>query len=138
MQEKYVPKITPYLETFHAVIINKGLHWMNKLLSGNKNFSRFISRLLIGSHSIPNLHKWVTWWNKINQQKFCWGTSIFSKIKNKSCSPVELNDDVKIISNLNFQRKILFNPDPNKQAVETRSCKKIWEIQLPAIDFQWQ
>ena len=45
-------------------------------------------------------------------------TSLFSKVKNKNYSTVELYNDLKIISNWAFQSKMLFNPDPNKQAVE--------------------
>ena len=51
-------------------------------------------------------------------------TSLFSKVKDKNCSTVELNNDLKIISNWAFQWKMLFNPDPNKQAVEILFSKK--------------
>ena len=40
--------------------------------------------------------------------------SLFSKVKDKNCSIVELNNDLKIISNWAIQWKVLFNPDPNK------------------------
>ena len=51
-------------------------------------------------------------------------TALFSKFKNKNCSTVELSNDLKIISNWCFQWKMLFNPDPNKQAVEIHFSKK--------------
>ena len=51
-------------------------------------------------------------------------TSLFSKVKEKNCSTAELNNDLKIISNWAIQWKMLFNPDPNKQAVEILSQKK--------------
>ena len=49
-------------------------------------------------------------------------TSLFSKVKNYST--VELNNDLEIVSNWTFQWKVLFNPDPNKQAVEILFSKK--------------
>ena len=51
-------------------------------------------------------------------------TALFSKVKDKNCSTVELSNDLKIISNWGFQWKMLFNPDPNKQAVEILFSKK--------------
>ena len=52
-------------------------------------------------------------------------TSLFSKVKDKNCSTVELNNDLKIISNKTIQIwKRLFNPDPNKQAVQILFSKK--------------
>ena len=51
-------------------------------------------------------------------------TSLFSKVKDKNCSTVELNNDLKIISNWAFHWKMLFNPDPNKQAAEILFSKK--------------
>ena len=51
-------------------------------------------------------------------------TSLFSKVKDKNCSTVELNNDLKIISNWAFQWKMLFNADPNKRAVEILFSKR--------------
>ena len=51
-------------------------------------------------------------------------TSLFSKVKDKNCSTVELNNDLKTISNWAIQWKMLFYPDPNKQAVEILFSKK--------------
>ena len=63
-------------------------------------------------------------------------TSLFSKVKDKNCSTVELNNDLKIISNWAFQWKMLFNPDPNKQAVEILFSKKQHEKDnYPPLNF---
>ena len=51
-------------------------------------------------------------------------TSLFSKVKDKNCSTVELNNYLKTISNWAIEWKMLFNPDPNKQAVEILFSKK--------------
>ena len=45
-------------------------------------------------------------------------TSLFSKIENKSYSNFQLNKDLETISKWAFQWKMLFNPDPVKQAIE--------------------
>ena len=45
-------------------------------------------------------------------------TSLFSKIENKSYSNFQLNKDLETISKWGFQWKILFNPDPIKQAIK--------------------
>ena len=51
-------------------------------------------------------------------------TSLFLKVRDKSCSAVELKNDLKIISNRATQWKMLFNHDPNKQAAEILFSKK--------------
>ena len=51
---------------------------------------------------------------KSQSAKFLPDTSLFSKVKDKNCSVVELNNDLKIISSWAIQWKMLFNPDPNK------------------------
>ena len=51
--------------------------------------------------------------------------SLFSKIKDKSFSTAELDNDLKIISNWAIQWKMLLNPDPIKQAVEIIFSKKM-------------
>ena len=67
---------------------------------------------------------------------FAHDTSLFSKVKDKNCSTVELNNDVKIISNWAFQWKMLFNPDPNKQSVEIFFSKKQHEKDnYPPLNF---
>ena len=105
------------------LLITKGcIEWTNFFLE--KYFSWCPSRLRFGSYFIPNLHKWFTWWNKVDLQNFYrWHITVL-KIKDENYSTIELNDDLKIISNWAFQWKMLYNPDPNKQAVETLFSKK--------------
>ena len=63
-------------------------------------------------------------------------TSLVSKVKDKIYSAVvELNNDLKIISNLAIQWKMLFSPDLNRQAVEVIFSKKRKKRQLPTINF---
>ena len=62
-------------------------------------------------------------------------TSLFSKIKDKNCSTVELNNDLKIISDLTLQWKMLFSPDPNKQAVEIIFSRKHEKDNYPPLNF---
>ena len=62
-------------------------------------------------------------------------TSLFSKVKDKNCSTVELNNDLKIISYWAIQWKMLFNPDPNKQAVEILFSKKHEKDNHPPLTF---
>ena len=45
-------------------------------------------------------------------------TSLFSKAINKKKSEIEPNKDLKLISQWAYQWKMLFNPDPTKQATE--------------------
>ena len=61
-------------------------------------------------------------------------TSLFSKVKSKSSSAVELNNDLKIISTWAIQW-MLFNPDPNKQPVEILFTKNREKRQIPTTDF---
>ena len=51
-------------------------------------------------------------------------TSLFSHVSDKSTSQGELNKDFQAISNWVFQRKMQFNPDPNKQTQEVYFSKK--------------
>ena len=62
-------------------------------------------------------------------------TSLFSKIKDKNCSTVELNNDLKIISDLTLQWKMLFSADPNKQAVEIIFSRKHEKDNYPPLNF---
>ena len=63
-------------------------------------------------------------------------TSLVSKVKDKIYSAVvELNNDLKIISNLAIQWKMLFSPDLNRQAVEVIFSKKRKKRQLRTINF---
>ena len=51
-------------------------------------------------------------------------TSLFSEVKDKNCSTVELNNHLKVISTWAIQWKMLFNPDPNKDTVKIPFSKK--------------
>ena len=63
-------------------------------------------------------------------------TSLVSKVKDKIYSAVvELNNDLKIISNLAIQWKMLLSPDLNRQAVEVIFSKKCKKRQLRTINF---
>ena len=44
-------------------------------------------------------------------------TSLFSIVQDPNISAEDLNHDLNLISQLAFQWKMSFNPDPNKQAV---------------------
>ena len=62
-------------------------------------------------------------------------TSLFSEVKDKNCSTIELNSDLKIISFWAIQWKMLFNPDPNKQAVEILFSKIREKDNHPPLTF---
>ena len=49
---------------------------------------------------------------------FAHDASLFSKVINKKKSDIESTKDLKLISQCAYQWKMLFNPDPNKQATE--------------------
>ena len=62
-------------------------------------------------------------------------TSLFSKIENKSYSNFQLNKDLETISKWAFQWKMLFNPDPVKQAVEVCFSYKWDKVVYPPLQF---
>ena len=66
---------------------------------------------------------------------FADNTSLSSKVKDKNCFTIEFDNDLKIISNWAFQWKMLFNPDPNKQAVEILFSKKHENDNYPRLNF---
>ena len=51
-------------------------------------------------------------------QIFADDTSLFSKAINRNKSEIEPNKDLKLIGQWAYQWKMLFNPDPTKQAKE--------------------
>ena len=51
-------------------------------------------------------------------------TMLFSTVLDPSTTASELNEDLECIRNWAYQWKMLFNPDPNKQAVEILFSKK--------------
>ena len=52
------------------------------------------------------------------------GTSLFSKVNDKSNSNTQFKSDLEKISKCAFQWKMSFNPDPNKQVIEVRFANK--------------
>ena len=69
------------------------------------------------------------------------GTSLFSKVIDKSKSNSQLNSDLVKISKWAFQWKISFNPDPNKQAIEVcfsnkRDNENYQPLQFNSTDLQ--
>ena len=62
-------------------------------------------------------------------------TSIFSKIEDKNISAIQLNKDLKVISNWAYQWKMLFNTDPNKQALEVHFSQKRDKENYPSLTF---
>ena len=62
-------------------------------------------------------------------------TSLFSKIGNKSYSNFQLNKDLQTISKWAFQWKMLFNPDPIKEAIELCFSHKWDKVVYPPLNF---
>ena len=60
---------------------------------------------------------------------------IFSVIKDTHLSALELNHDLNIISLWAYQWKMVFNPDPTKQATEVLFSSKKNEIDHPELTF---
>ena len=63
-------------------------------------------------------------------------TSLFSVAHNISISASDINNDLTIITNWAFQKKISFNPDPSKQAQEIIFSRKKNEVIPPKCVFQ--
>ena len=57
--------------------------------------------------------------------------SLFSKIENKSCSNLQLNEDLRKLVN----SKMLFNPDPIKRAIEIGFSHKRDKEVYPSLKF---
>ena len=51
-------------------------------------------------------------------------TSLFTKTTNRNHSDIELNIDLKMISQQAYQRKTLFDPDSKKLAIEVGFSNK--------------
>ena len=75
---------------------------------------------LVYINDLPDGIKWKS-------KRFADGTSLFSKTKNKNCSTVELNNDLKIISKWAFQW--------NKQAVKILFSKIHEKDNYPPLSF---
>ena len=62
-------------------------------------------------------------------------TSLFSKVKDETSSDTQLNNDLNKISKWAFQWKMLFNPDPSKQAIEICFSHKRENKNYPSLMF---
>ena len=62
-------------------------------------------------------------------------TSLFSKVKGATFSDTQLNNDLNKISKWAFQWKMLFNPDPSKQAIEICFSHKCDNENYPSLVF---
>ena len=62
-------------------------------------------------------------------------TSLFKKIENKSYSNFQIDRDLETISKQAFLWKMLFNPDPVKQAIESVFHKKKDKVVYPPLKF---
>ena len=62
-------------------------------------------------------------------------TSLFSIVKKKQLSQNNLNSDLKKISEWAHQWKMLFNPDPRKQAMEVYFSRKLNQNSPLPLDF---
>ena len=62
-------------------------------------------------------------------------TSLFSEVKDATVSHTELNNDLNKISRRTFQWKMLFNPDPSKQAIEICFSHKRDNVSYPSLVF---
>ena len=59
----------------------------------------------------------------------------FQKLKTKPYFDTQLNNDLNKISKWAFQWKMLFNPDPSKQAIEISFSHKRDNVSYPSLVF---
>ena len=65
-------------------------------------------------------------------------TMIFSVVNDPVVSATELNHGLNLINKWAYQWKMVFNPDPSKQAVEILFSQKKKEVYIsPSFTFQW-
>ena len=62
-------------------------------------------------------------------------TSLFSVTRGITTSGNELNNDLKKISDSDFQWKMSFNPDPSKQAQKVIFSRKLRNLSHPPLVF---
>ena len=62
-------------------------------------------------------------------------TLLFSKVKDETSSDTQLNNDLNKISKWSFQWKMLFNPDPSKQAIEICFSHRRENKNCPSLTF---
>ena len=70
-----------------------------------------------------------------NGKIFADDTSLFQIVLDQIQSASKLNRDLQRISDLAYQWKMSFNPDPSKQAVEIHFSKNLAPIDPPALNF---
>ena len=70
-----------------------------------------------------------------NRKLFADVTSLFSVVQDITLSAKNLNDDLKKISKWEFQWKMSFNPDPNKQAQEVIFSRELDKLNHPSLNF---
>ena len=70
-----------------------------------------------------------------NSKLFVDETSLFSVVQNINSTANDLNSDLVKISDWAFQWKIMFSPDPKKQAQEVIFSRKINKIDHPPLYF---
>ena len=70
-----------------------------------------------------------------NAKLYADDTSLFFVIHGSSTTRIELNDDLVKISNWEYQWKMSFNPDPNKQAQEVIFSRKTKKLNHPPLTF---
>ena len=94
-----------YLEDCKQMVVLNGQtsSWKNILADVPQGSVLGPILFLIYIHDLPDGIKSIC---KI----FADDTSLFSKVKDKNCSTVELNNDLMIIRNWAIQWKMLFNP----------------------------
>ena len=71
----------------------------------------------------------------LNPNLFADDTSLFSVVQDITLSANNLNDDLKKIRKLEFQWKMGFNPDPNKQAQEVIFSRELDKLNHPSLNF---
>ena len=70
-----------------------------------------------------------------NDKFFADDTSLFLIVTNPTLSALELNSDLKVIENWAYQWKMLFNPDPTKQAIGMLFSRKRVDQNHPPVFF---
>ena len=119
-----------YLTGRHQRVVLNGQNssWKN-ILAGVPQSSVLGPLLfLIYIHDLPNGIESIC---KI----FADDTSLFSEVKDATVSHTQLNNDLNKISKLAFQWKMLFNPDPSKQAIEICFSHKRDNVSYPSLVF---
>ena len=86
--------------------------------------SRCPSRFRSGSISFSSLYQSLPNELKPNEKLFADDTSLFTIVKHRQESADVLNDDLSLISQWDFNCKMLINPDTNKPAQEVLFSRK--------------